>query len=210
MWKMNCAMTQGRYFLGQTNFQNHLTSVIWSMFTFYISKLVFPQVEFYVCPVFCYRLRLSLILYEDKIKAKVWPRIDLAEIMGPMDSASRLVIGRYVAQYEGKKAGEVLFWKHIFDIFSLERLFQWWGRLVTRRPYPVILNCFYFVSLFFISYSFLFYCFFHFLFFRLFWRASSSLLSPPSDSSISGLCNVDNCPTSRLSPIFQYPENREI
>ena len=146
---MNCAMTQGRYFLGQTNFQNHLTSVIWSMFTFYISKLVFPQVEFYVCPVFCYRLRLSLILYEDKIKAKVWPRIDLAEIMGPMDSASRLVIGRYVAQYEGKKAGEVLFWKHIFDIFSLERLFQWWGRLVTRRPYPVILNCFYFVSLFF-------------------------------------------------------------
>jgi len=37
--------------------------------------------------------------------------------MGPMDSASRLVIG------------------------SLERLFQWWGRLVTRRPYPVILAC---------------------------------------------------------------------
>ena len=102
MWKMNCAMTQGRYFLGQTNFQNHLTSVIWSMFTFYISKLVFPQVEFYVCPVFCYRLRLSLILYEDKIKAKVWPRIDLAEIMGPMDSASRLVIGRYEAHLKKK------------------------------------------------------------------------------------------------------------
>jgi len=29
------------------------------------------QVEFYVCPVFCDRLRLSLFLYEDKIKAKV-------------------------------------------------------------------------------------------------------------------------------------------
>ena len=152
--------------------------------------------------------------------------------MGPMDSASRLVIGRYVAQYEGKKAGEVLFWKHIFDIFSLERLFQWWGRLVTRRPYPVILACLYiFLTILYffliISYSFLFYCFFHFLFFRLFWRASSSLLSPPSDSSISGRCNVfvclfvltsgywclhryvDSCPT-RLSPIFQYPENREM
>jgi len=35
--------------------------------------------------------------------------------MAPMDSASRLVIG------------------------SLERLFLWWGKLVTRRPYPVIL-----------------------------------------------------------------------
>jgi len=34
-----------------------------------------------------------------------------------MDTASRLVIG------------------------SLERLFLWWGKLVTRRPYPVILAC---------------------------------------------------------------------
>ena len=152
--------------------------------------------EFYVCPVFCYRLRLSLFLYEDKIKAKVWPRIDLAEIMGPMDSASRLVIGRCVAQFEEEKAGEIIFWNHIFDIFSLERLFQWWGRLVTRRPYPVILACLYF---FLIILYFLFY----FLFFRLFWRASSSLLSPPSDSSISGLINANNCPT-RLSSIFQH------
>jgi len=37
--------------------------------------------------------------------------------MGPMDTASQLVIG------------------------SLERFFLWWGKLVTRRPYPVILAC---------------------------------------------------------------------
>jgi len=37
--------------------------------------------------------------------------------MAPMDTASRLIIG------------------------SLERLFLWWGKLVTRRPYPVILVC---------------------------------------------------------------------
>ena len=37
--------------------------------------------------------------------------------MSPMDRLSRLVIG------------------------SLERLFRWWGRLVVRRPYPVILTC---------------------------------------------------------------------
>ena len=51
-------------------------------------------------------------------------------------------------------------------------------------------------------YSFIFY-----LSFRWYWLASSSLLSPPSDSSISGLCNVDNCPT-RLSSIFQHVQVR--
>ena len=175
-------------YLGKPTFKiiAPLSSDLRSHFTYL--KPFFSQVEFYVCPVFCDRLRLSLFLYEDKIKAKVWPRIDLAEIMGPMDSASRLVIGRYVAQFEEEKAGEVLFWKHIFDIFSLERLFQWWGRLVTRRPYPVILACLYF----FLT---ILYFLFYFLFFRLFWRASSSLLSPPSDSSISGLINANNCPT---------------
>ena len=120
--------------------------------------------------------------------------------MGPMDSASRLVIGRCVAQFEEEKAGEIIFWKHIFDIFSLERLFQWWGRLVTRRPYPVILACLYF----FLT---ILYFLFYFLFFRLFWRALSSLLSPPSDSSISGLINANNCPT-RLSSIFQHVQVR--
>ena len=176
--------------LGKPNFKiiAPLSSDLRSHFTYL--KPFFSQVEFYVCPVFCDRLRLSLFLYEDKIKAKVWPRIDLAEIMGPMDSASRLVIGRCVAQFEEEKAGEVLFWNHIFDIFSLERLFQWWGRLVTRRPYPVILACLYF-----------FLTILYFLFFRLFWRASSSLLSPPSDSSISGLINANNC-TTRISSIY--------
>ena len=37
--------------------------------------------------------------------------------MGVMDRASLLVIG------------------------TLERFFYWWGKFVTRRPYPVILTC---------------------------------------------------------------------
>ena len=89
-------------YLGKPNFKiiAPLSSDLRSHFTYL--KPFFSQVEFYVCPVFCDRLRLSLFLYEDKIKAKVWPRIDLAEIMGPMDSASRLVIGRYVAHLKKK------------------------------------------------------------------------------------------------------------
>ena len=38
--------------------------------------------------------------------------------MGPMDSASRLVIGRYVAQYEGKKLVR-FFSENIFLTFSV-------------------------------------------------------------------------------------------
>ena len=37
--------------------------------------------------------------------------------MGVMDGANRLVVG------------------------GLERLFHWWGKFVTRHPYPVILSC---------------------------------------------------------------------
>ena len=85
--------------------------------------------------------------FETKSKPKLWPRIDLAKIMAPMDSASRLVIGRWVISFNNWGQSHLTSWEcflwafvEFFSfLFSLERLFLWWGKLVTRRPYPVIL-----------------------------------------------------------------------
>ena len=54
-----------------------------------------------------------------------------------MDTASRLIIGRYAITI----VIIMIMITIIIMIFSLERLFLWWGKLVTRRPYPVILAC---------------------------------------------------------------------
>ena len=50
--------------------------------------------------------------------------------------------------------------------FSLERLFLWWGKLVTRRPYPVILVCLLLTalaSLGFLNFRSVFFCIFSLL-----------------------------------------------
>ena len=49
--------------------------------------------------------------FETKSKPKLWPRIDLAKIMAPMDSASRLVIGRWVISFNNWGQSHLTSWE---------------------------------------------------------------------------------------------------
>ena len=99
----------------------------------------FIKRTFLCCNHLFFRWSSMCVLFsgdKNKIEAKAptsnWPR---SKIMGPMDTASRLIIGRYAIIIV------IIMITITIMIFSLERLFLWWGKLVTRRPYPVILAC---------------------------------------------------------------------
>ena len=101
----------------------------------------FIKRTFLCCNHLFFRWSSMCVLFsgdKNKIEAKAptsnWPR---SKIMGPMDTASRLIIGRYAIII----VIIMIMITIIIMIFSLERLFLWWGKLVTRRPYPVILAC---------------------------------------------------------------------